>query len=45
MHKHLSLALSVLIPNANFFVNNMKPDINSIKNSVDPDQLVSLEAS
>ena len=39
MHKHLSLALTVLKPNVNFFVNNIKPDINSIKNSVDPDQL------
>ena len=45
MHKHLSLALTVLKPNVNFFVNNIKPDINSIKNSVDPDQLASLEAS
>ena len=38
MHKQLSLALTVLIPNANFFENSMKPDINSIKNKVDPDQ-------
>ena len=37
-HKQLSLALTVLIPNANFFENSMKPDINSIENSEDPDQ-------
>ena len=41
MHKQLSLALTVLKPNINFFENSMKPDINSIENSVDPDQLAS----
>ena len=45
MHIQLGLALSVLIPNANFFENSMKTDINSNKNSVDPDQLASSEAS
>ena len=43
MHKQLSLALIVLIPNVNFFENSMKPAINSIENSVDPDQLASEE--
>ena len=38
MHKQLSLDLTVLIPNVNFFENNLKPDINSIENSVDSDQ-------
>ena len=32
MHKQFSLALTMLIPNVNFFENSMKPDINSIKN-------------
>ena len=45
MHKQLSLALTVLVQNVNFFENSMKPDINSIENSVDPDQLASSEAS
>ena len=40
MHKQLSLALSVLISNANFFENGMKPE-----NSVDQDQLAFEEAS
>ena len=38
MHKQLSLAF---IPNKTFFGNGIKPDINSIENSVDPDQLAS----
>ena len=41
MHKQLSLALTVLIPNVNFFKNSIKPDLNSIENSVDTDQLAS----
>ena len=45
MHKKLSLALTVLIPNVHVIENSKKPDINSIKNSVDPDQLASEEAS
>ena len=44
MHKQLSLALTVLKPNVNFFENSM-PDINSIENSVDPDQLASSSGS
>ena len=40
MHKQLSLAPPVLIPNVNLFENCMKPE-----NSVDPDQLASEEAS
>ena len=28
MHKQLSLAFKVLIPNINFFENSMKPDMN-----------------
>ena len=40
MHKKLSLAFCVLIPKVNFFLKkSVKPDINSIKNSKDPDQL------
>ena len=35
MHKQLSLAL---ISNVIFFENSMKPDINSIENSVDPEE-------
>ena len=38
MHKQLSLALTVLMPNVNFFENSIEPDINSIEYSVDPDQ-------
>ena len=45
MHKQIRLTLIVLIPNVNFFENNMKPDINTIENSVDPDQLASAETS
>ena len=45
MHKQLSLALTVLMPNVNFFENSMKPDLNSFENSVDPNQLASEEAS
>ena len=45
MHKQLILALTVLISNVNIFENSMKSDINSIENSVDPDQLASKEAS
>ena len=45
MHKQLSLALTVLIPNVNFLEKSMKPDINSNENSVDPDQLAFSEAS
>ena len=45
MHKQLSLALTVLIPNVNIFENSMKPDVNPIENSVDPDQLASEEGS
>ena len=45
MHKQLSSALTVLISIVNFFENSMKPDINSIENCVDPDQLASPEAS
>ena len=45
MHKQRSLALTVLMPNVNFFENSMKPDINSIEYSVDPDQLASSKAS
>ena len=41
MHKELSLALTLLIP----CINSLKPDINSIESSVDPDQLASEEAS
>ena len=41
MHKELSLALTVLKPNINSFVNSMKPDIYCIENRVDPDQLAS----
>ena len=41
IHIQLSLALTVLMPNVNFFENSMKPDINSIEYSVDPDQLAS----
>ena len=41
MHKQLSLALRLMISNLNFFENSMKPDINSIEDSVDPDQLAS----
>ena len=37
MHKQRNLALIVLMPN----VNSIEPDINSIENSVDPDQLAS----
>ena len=40
MHRQLSLALTVLIPNVNCFENGMKPE-----NSVDPDQLSSSDAS
>ena len=39
MHKQFSLALRVLILKVNFFENNMKPDINSSENSIDPDLL------
>ena len=45
MHKQRRLALTVLMPNVNFFENSMKPDINSIEYSVDPDQFVSSKAS
>ena len=45
MHKELCLALTLLIPYKNFKKSSMKPDINSIENSVDPDQLASEEAS
>ena len=45
MHKQRSLALTVLMPNVNFFENSMKPDINPIEYSVDPDQLASSQAS
>ena len=45
MHKQLRLALTVLIPNINCFENRMIPDINTIENSVDQDQLASEEAS
>ena len=41
MHKQRSLALTVLMPNVNLFKNSIKPDINSIENRVDPDQLAS----
>ena len=39
---HLSSYLADTI--CNLFKNSMKPDINSIENSVDPDQLASEEA-
>ena len=45
IHIQLSLALTVLMPNVNFFENSMKPDINSIEYSVDPDQLASKKLS
>ena len=45
MHKQLSLALTVLIPNVNFLENSMKSDINLIEKYVDTDQLASQEAS
>ena len=41
MHKQQSLTLTVLIPNVNCFEKSMKPDVNSIENRVDPDQLAS----
>ena len=46
-HKQLCSALTVLIPNVNYFENSMKPDtcIHSIVNSVDPDPLASKEIS
>ena len=37
MHKQLSVALTVLKQNINFFKSSMKPDINSIENSLDPE--------
>ena len=45
MHQELSLALTLLIPYINSFINSMKPDLNSIEKSVDPDQLASEEAN
>ena len=45
MHKQLSLALTVLIPNVNFLENSMTPDINSNENSEDLNQLAASEAS
>ena len=45
MHKELSLALTLLIIPCTLFKNGVKPDINSIENTVVPDQLASEEAS
>ena len=45
MHKELSLAPYFADTMHKLFINSMKPDINSIENSVDPDQLASSETS